>query len=151
MKKCSIVFSIVIVLLLSFANNSIGQAKKNTGTPKKKKPAATAVVNDSATVAKLICPANFPTIQFSGITATLTSDAQAILKTMVKQLQDNPKVKLNVTMHAASTKSGQNLCFRRGQVIKHFFTEDEGISFDRININCDLNDALANTVDFQCE
>ncbi len=151
MKKCSIVFSIVIVFLISFANDSIGQVKKKTSTLKKKKPVAAAVIKDSTTIVKLICPANFPTVQFAGTAATLSSDAQIILKTIVKQLKDNPEVKLNVTLYSAKTKSGLVLCNRRGQVIKDFLTEKEGISFDRVTLDCVITDTSANTVDFQCE
>jgi outer membrane protein OmpA-like peptidoglycan-associated protein len=151
MKKYRMLVSIIIVFIALFANNCFAQRRVNNRGPKINKPKPAAVAKDNEAVTKLVCPANFPTMHFAANKSTLSNNAKLILGAIVKQLKDNPEIKLNVTVNGSFTKSAQTLCFRRGQVIIIYLTEKEGISYDRITINCDIENGLESTVDFQCE
>jgi len=157
MKKYQRIFSVAIVFsLLSLCCNA--QKSKNKKAVKNKNQSTSIVVAPGEL--NLACPGKFPSILFANNDSKFTDKAKAILKGIAKTIKQKPEAVLHVNLISQSTKSGQRNCFQRIQHIISFLAEKEGISFDRINTNCDLLETFnpskadierTNTAEFTCE
>jgi opacity protein-like surface antigen/outer membrane protein OmpA-like peptidoglycan-associated protein len=92
---------------------------------------------------------NFPSISFKGNKNSLSSDAKAMLATVASQLKNNAECSIMVTGYPAASKASQALCNKRGAAIKAYLTEKEGISADRVDVDCEVGGGDVNTVDIK--
>jgi outer membrane protein OmpA-like peptidoglycan-associated protein len=95
------------------------------------------------------CNLNLPSISFRGNRSSLTSDAKAMLANVASQMKNSANCSIVVTGYPAATKASQSMCNRRVEAIKAYLTETEGISADRIDVNCMVGGGDVNTVDIQ--
>lgn len=93
---------------------------------------------------------DLPSISFKGNrTSTLSRDAKAMLATVASKLKASPACTITITGYPAASKAAQALCNKRIDAIKAYLTETEGISTDRISVNCEVGGGDANTVDIK--
>ena len=92
---------------------------------------------------------DLPSISFRGSNNALSSDAKAMLATVASKLKNSANCSIMVTGYPAASKASQALCNRRVNAIKTYLTEKEGISADRIDVNCEVGGGDANTVDIK--
>ncbi len=92
---------------------------------------------------------DLPSISFRGNNANLTNDAKAMLATVASKLKSSADCSIIVTGYPAASKASQAQCNRRVQAIKSYLSEKEGISADRIEVNCEIGGGDANTVDIK--
>lgn len=104
---------------------------------------------------KNMVPANacnigdLPSITFSGRSSSLSNDAKAMLATVASKLKNNPDCSITVTGYPEASKASQAMCNKRINEIKSYLTEKEGISADRVEVNCEVGGGAANTVDIR--
>ena len=92
---------------------------------------------------------DLPSVSFRGNTGSLSSDAKAMLATIASKLKNNADCGIIVTGYPAASKASQALCNRRVDAVKAYLTEKEGISADRIDVNCEVGGGDSNTVDIK--
>ena len=92
---------------------------------------------------------DLPSVSFRGKSASISSDAKAMLATVASKLKNNAECSITVTGYPAASKASQALCNKRVDAIKAYLTEKEGISADRIEVNCEVGGGDANTVDIK--
>ncbi|MEO6637841.1 MAG: hypothetical protein ABIN25_06170, partial [Ginsengibacter sp.] len=81
--------------------------------------------------------------------SSLTSDAKAMLATVGSKLKGSAECSITITGYPAASKASQALCNKRLNLIKSYLTETEGISSDRIEVNCEVGGGDSNTVDIK--
>ncbi len=94
------------------------------------------------------CPCDYPSLSLKG--DLLTSDNKAMLATVAAKMKENPDCNITVTSYPETSKQSQASCQRRLETIKKYLVEKEGISADRITINCEVGAGDKNTVDIKC-
>ncbi|MEO8400096.1 MAG: DUF6089 family protein [Ignavibacteriaceae bacterium] len=92
---------------------------------------------------------DLPSISFRGNRSSLTSDAKAMLATVGAKVKGSAECSITLTGYPAASKASQALCNKRLELIKSYLTETEGISADRIDINCEVGGGDSNTVDIK--
>ncbi|MEO8109955.1 MAG: DUF6089 family protein [Ginsengibacter sp.] len=92
---------------------------------------------------------DLPSISFQGNRSSLSSDAKAMLATVGSKLKASAECSISVTGYPAASKASQALCNKRVELIKSYLTETEGISADRIEVNCEVGGGDSNTVDIK--
>jgi OOP family OmpA-OmpF porin len=92
---------------------------------------------------------DLPSISFRGNTSSLSSDAKAMLATIASKLKANANCNISITGYPAASKASQALCTKRTAAIKQYLIEREGISADRISVNCEVGGGDANTIDIK--
>ena len=92
---------------------------------------------------------DLPSISYRGNSSSLSSDAKAMLATVASKLKNSAACSITVTGYPAASKASQALCNKRVTAIKAYLTEKEGISADRIDVNCEVGGGDANTVDIK--
>ncbi|MEO6636667.1 MAG: DUF6089 family protein [Ginsengibacter sp.] len=92
---------------------------------------------------------DLPSISFSGNRSSLTSDAKAMLATVGSKLKGSAECSITISGYPAASKASQALCNKRLNLIKSYLTETEGISADRIEVNCEVGGGDSNTVDIK--
>ncbi len=92
---------------------------------------------------------DLPSITFRGNRSSLSSDAKAMLATVGAKLKASAECSITLTGYPAASKASQALCNKRLDLIKSYLTENEGISVDRIDINCEVGGGDSNTVDIK--
>jgi len=95
--------------------------------------------------------ADLPSVSFRRNSATISNDAKAMLATVSSQLKSNAECSIIVTGYPAASKASQALCNKRTEAIKAYLTEKEGISADRIEVNCQVGGGEANTIDIKAK
>jgi len=93
------------------------------------------------------CPADFPTIAFSGHNARLSNDTRAALATVASKLKSNPGCSIVIKGYPETSKSSQAACQKRVDAIRNYLVEREGISSDRITTNCEVGGGDKNSID----
>jgi outer membrane protein OmpA-like peptidoglycan-associated protein len=94
---------------------------------------------------------DLPSISYRNRSNTLSSDAKALLATVASKLKNSASCNITVTGYPAASKASQALCNKRVDAIKAYLTEKEGISADRITVNCEVGGGEANTVDIKAD
>lgn len=94
---------------------------------------------------------DLPSITFTGNGSTLTSDAKAMLATVGSKLKGSAQCTINISGYPAASKASQARCNKRLELIKSYLVESEGISAERINVNCETGGGDANTVDIKTQ
>jgi opacity protein-like surface antigen len=92
---------------------------------------------------------NLPSISFRSNSGSLSADAKTMLATVASQLRNNAECSITVTGYPAASKASQALCSKRGAAIKAFLTEKEGISANRVNMNCEVGGGDVNIEDIK--
>ena len=92
---------------------------------------------------------DLPSISFRGKSSRLSSDAKAMLATIGSKLKASAECSISVIGYPAASKASQALCNKRIEVIRSYLTENEGISADRVETNCEVGGGDANTVDIK--
>jgi len=92
---------------------------------------------------------DLPSLSFKGNSATLTADAKAILASVAAKLKESPICTITVTGYPAASKASQAVCNKRTDAIKSYLMTNEGISADRLSVNCEVGGGDANTIDLK--
>ncbi len=92
---------------------------------------------------------DLPSIAFKGNSNRLSNDAKAMLATVGSKLKGNAVCSITVTGYPMASKASQALCNKRLELLKSYLVENEGISADRIETNCEPGGGDANTVDIK--
>ena len=92
---------------------------------------------------------NMPSISFSGSSMKLSNDAKAMLATVASKLKATAGCTITVTGYPAASKASQSMCNRRTSAVKAYLSEMEGISADRIMVNCQVGGGDANVIDIK--
>ena len=92
---------------------------------------------------------DLPSISFKGNMGSLSSDAKAMLATVASKLKGSATCGITVTGYPAASKASQATCNKRTNAIKTYLIEKEGISADRVNVNCEVGGGDANTIDIK--
>jgi hypothetical protein len=90
---------------------------------------------------------DLPSIIFQPHSASLSSDAKAIIHSVAEKLKTNANSSIELTGYGSVDKMAQKIGFSRLDVIKHYLTEKEGISADRIALSPGMVGGDVNTVD----
>jgi hypothetical protein len=94
---------------------------------------------------------DLPEISFRSNSGGLSTDAKSMLATVASKLKGNPFCSIIVSGYPAASKAGQALCNKRVSVIKTYLLEKEGISADRINLDCEIGGGDPNIVDLKAK
>jgi outer membrane protein OmpA-like peptidoglycan-associated protein len=108
-------------------------------------------LRDSMITANACNITDLPSITFRSRSISLSSDAKAMLATVASKLKNSATCNITVTGYPAASKASQALCNKRVNAIKAYLTEKEGISADRITVNCEVGGGEANTVDIKAD
>jgi len=95
------------------------------------------------------CPSDYPSLSFKGTNATLTSDNKAMLATVAAKMKANPTCNIAINGYPETSKAAQAVCQKRLDAIKKYLVEKEGISADRISVECLVGGGDKNTVDIK--
>src|SRR6185312_1682014 len=95
-------------------------------------------LRDSMMTAKACNITDLPSITFKSRSINISSDAKAMLATVADKLKNSATCNITVTGYPAASKASQALCNKRVNAIKAYLTEKEGISADRITVNCEV-------------
>jgi hypothetical protein len=96
------------------------------------------------------CPTDYPSLSFKGNGCTLSSDNKAMLASVASKMKASPTCSVSITGYPEASKASQATCNCRNESIKNYLVEKEGISADRISINCEVSDGgNKNTVDIK--
>ena len=101
---------------------------------------------DSASACNL---GDLPSISFRNNSNSLNSDAKAMLATVGSKMKESAACSITINGYPAASKASQARCNNRLQAIKAYLVETEGISSDRIDVNCEIGGGDANTVDIK--
>jgi hypothetical protein len=106
--------------------------------------------NAPSTGGEVGCPTDYPSLSFKGNGCTLSNDNKAMLSAVASKMKSSPNCSININGYPAASKAAQANCNCRNEAIKKYLVEKEGISADRISINCEVSDgANSNTVDIK--
>ncbi len=97
------------------------------------------------------CPCDYPTLVFKGDEVVLSKELKESLAIASKKLKENPFCKIMFNGYSESSKRTQKLCQIRLDNIKLYFIEREGISSDRIYVNCEIGGGDKKIVDIKCD
>lgn len=97
------------------------------------------------------CPCDYPSISFTGTSATLSSNARTMLANVATKMKGSPDCTIILNGYPETSKASQANCQRRLDAIKKYLVEKEGISADRISTNCEIGGGDKNTVDVKCQ
>ncbi|MDB5199302.1 MAG: OmpA family protein [Chitinophagaceae bacterium] len=92
---------------------------------------------------------DLPSLSFKGNAATLSADAKAILASVAAKLKESPICTITVTGYPAASKASQAVCNKRTDAIRTYLMNNEGISADRLSVNCEVGGGDANTIDLK--
>ncbi|HRD57361.1 MAG TPA: OmpA family protein [Ferruginibacter sp.] len=95
------------------------------------------------------CPSDYPSVSFRNGSASLSSDAKAMLASTAAKLKANAACTVTVNGYPEASKASQANCQKRVDAIKAYLVETEGISADRISTNCEIGGGDKNTVDIK--
>ena len=92
---------------------------------------------------------DLPSLSFKGNSNTLSADAKAILASAAGKLKESPLCTVTITGYPAASKASQAVCNKRTDAIKMYLMSNEGISADRLSVNCEVGGGDANTIDLK--
>jgi outer membrane protein OmpA-like peptidoglycan-associated protein len=92
---------------------------------------------------------DLPSLSFKGNTATLSADAKAILASVAGKIKGSPACSITITGYPAASKASQAVCNKRTEAIRTYLMSNEGISADRLSVNCEVGGGDANTIDLK--
>lgn len=92
---------------------------------------------------------DLPSLSFKGNSNTLSADAKAILASVASKLKESPVCSVTITGYPAASKASQAVCNKRTEAIRMYLMNNEGISSDRLSVNCEVGGGDANTIDLK--
>jgi outer membrane protein OmpA-like peptidoglycan-associated protein/opacity protein-like surface antigen len=92
---------------------------------------------------------DMPSLSFKGSMATLNADAKSILASVAGKLKESPLCTITITGYPAASKASQAVCNKRTEAIRTYLMSNEGISADRLSVNCEVGGGDANTIDLK--
>lgn len=95
------------------------------------------------------CPADYPSVTFSGNGSSLNSDAKAMVAVVASKMKSNPNCTIVINGYPEASKASQAVCQKRVDAIRMYLVETQGISADRISTNCEVGGGDKNTVDIK--
>ena len=105
--------------------------------------------NMAAATPVAVCPTAYPSLTFSGNSSSLNSDIRAMLATVASMMKSNPNCSIVVNGYPEASKASQAVCNKRNEEIKKYLVESQGISADRVSLNCEIGGGAKNTVDIR--
>lgn len=95
------------------------------------------------------CPTDYPSVSFKGNTASLSSDAKAMLATVASKMKTSPTCNITINGYPEASKASQAVCQKRVEAAKQYLVESQSISADRITTNCEVGGGDKNTLDIK--
>lgn len=93
-----------------------------------------------------------PSITFKGsLTFRLTNAQQALLAATVTRLKANPNCRIIIVGYCTQGKVATTTGAARGESVRRYFVENQGISNDRITLLLSQSGGDCNTVDLRAE
>ena len=94
------------------------------------------------------CPSDYPSLTFKG--NMMSNDNRAMLSTVASKMKSNPNCNISITGYPEASKAAQAVCNSRNESIRKYLVESQGITANRISINCEVGDGTnKNTVDIK--
>jgi hypothetical protein len=94
---------------------------------------------------------DLPSINFTGRSIDLSTEAKALVGSVATSLRSNPNCKIVVCGSAAKSKSGQSLGQKRVDAIVKYLVETQGISSDRVIAQYDCSEGDPSVVELRAE
>ncbi|MEO7522733.1 MAG: OmpA family protein [Ferruginibacter sp.] len=104
---------------------------------------------DSAAIRAALCPTDYPSLSFKGVSSVLTNNNKAMLHNVAEKMKANPTCNITINGYPEASKASQAVCQKRADAVKKYMVEKEGISADRITTNCEVGGGDKNTVDIK--
>ncbi len=92
---------------------------------------------------------DLPSLSFRGNSNVLSADAKAILASVASKLKESAECTITISGYPSASKASQAMCNRRTEAISMYLRNNEGISSDRLNVNCEIGGGDANTIDLK--
>jgi outer membrane protein OmpA-like peptidoglycan-associated protein/opacity protein-like surface antigen len=93
---------------------------------------------------------DLPSISFRGNSDALSADARAMLATVAAKIKSNANCRIAIIGYASTNKQQQSRCRRRVEVIEKYLRETQGVTSDRMTVNCEIGTGGdPNTVDLR--
>ena len=80
---------------------------------------------------------------------SLGFNAKSILASVAAKLKESPLCSITITGYPAASKVSQAVCNKRTEAIRIYLMNNEGISADRLSVNCEVGGGDANTIDLK--
>ncbi len=93
------------------------------------------------------CPADYPSLSMKS--ASLSSDAKAMLSSVAGKLNQNPTCTITITAYPGASKAQQSLADKKLDAVKNYMVETLGISGDRIATDKNIGGGDVNTIDIK--
>jgi outer membrane protein OmpA-like peptidoglycan-associated protein len=90
-----------------------------------------------------------PSVQFSGSSIAITSDARSLLASVAARLRNNPGCRIVVVGYCQSSKAEQQRSWDRVNAVINHMVEKEGVSADRFIFQYGQEGGDCNTVDLR--
>ncbi|MFN9710969.1 MAG: OmpA family protein, partial [Bacteroidota bacterium] len=94
---------------------------------------------------------DLPSINFTGKSIDLSTEAKALVGSVATSLRSNPNCKVSVCGSASKSKSGQALGQKRVDAIVKYLVETQGISADRVVAQYDCSEGEPSVVELRAE
>ena len=94
---------------------------------------------------------DLPSISFHKRSTLISSDAKALLAIVASKLRNNADCSILLTGYPEASKASQALCNKRLADMKSYLTEKEGISADRVDVNCEVGGGAVDIVDIKAK
>jgi OmpA-OmpF porin, OOP family len=94
---------------------------------------------------------DLPSVSFHARSTTISSDAKALLAIVASKLRNNADCSILLTGYPEASKASQALCNKRLEAMKTYLTEKEGISADRVDVNCQEGGGVPDIVDIKAK
>lgn len=101
-------------------------------------------------VPPVVCDCNYPTMTFANNNANINANIGAMLATIAAKMKANPTCAIILTGYPEASKASQANCQKRLEAARRVLIEKEGISADRITVNCEIGGGDKNAVDVKC-
>lgn len=98
-------------------------------------------------VAPIVCPSDYPSLSFKGVSTSLGADAKSMLASVAAKLKANPTCNISIVGYPGASKAAQAVCSKRNDAISAYLVETLGISADRVSFDCNVGGGDVNTVD----
>jgi len=128
---------------------TICQPVDANGVGKCPEPDCCKAIRDSMTMIPACSLMNLPSISFRKNRSNLSDVAKALLSTVASNLKNSASCSIIITGYPAASKASQAICNKRNEEIKNYLVETQGISADRIDVNCEVAGGDINTVDIK--
>ncbi len=92
---------------------------------------------------------DLPSLSFKGNSNMLSADAKAILASVASKLKESAECTITISGYPSASKASQAMCNKRTEAIRMYLRNNEGISSDRLNVNCEIGGGDANTIDLK--